>query len=66
MSGLMEQPFVNCLCFGFKGKRCARRHKVRHEEVDAAASKELEAWEQSGKVYTLQLLAYLLYSFLNW
>lgn len=36
---------------------------MRHEEVDAAASKELEAWEQSGKVYTLQLLAYLLYSF---
>lgn len=58
MSGLMEQPFMKCQCFGFEGRRCARRHKVRLEEVDEATDNELEAWEKR-KAHTVQIICIL-------
>lgn len=42
----MKQPFVNCQCFGFEGRRCARRQKVRLKELDEITSKELEPQEK--------------------
>lgn len=59
MSGLMKQPFVNCQCFGFEGRRCGRRHKVRLEEVDETTSKELEAWEKRRKARVVRVICIL-------
>lgn len=59
MNGLMEQPFVKCQCVGFEGRRRARRHKVRLEEVDEATDNELVAWEKRRKAHTVQSICIL-------
>lgn len=40
-----------------EGRRCARSHKVKLEEVDETTSKELEAWEKSKKSHIVQVVS---------